>query len=141
MKVTVESKKGLKTILRVVIDKKIIQEKVDARLVEVSKTANLKGFRPGKVPVNVLKSQFGKAVYGEILEKVLKESSTKVVEDKKIKASGQPKIDLKSYGEEKDLSYTIEVDELPEIKLKPIDSIKFTEYEIKVSEDNLKKKN
>ncbi len=140
MKVNVESKKGLKTILRVVIDKKTIQEKVDARLIEVSKTANMKGFRPGKVPVNVLKSQFGKAVYGEILEKILKESSTKVIEDKKIKASGQPKIDLKSYGEEKDLSYTIEVDELPEIKLKPIDSIKFTEYEIKVSEDNIKKK-
>jgi trigger factor len=140
MKVTVESKKGLKTILRVVIDKKTIQEKVNTRLTEVSKTANLKGFRPGKVPINVLKSQFGKPVYGEILEKVLRESSTKAIEDKKIKASGQPKIDLKSYGEEKDLDYTIEVDALPEIKLKPIDSIKFTEYEIKVSEDDLKKR-
>ena len=96
MKVTVESKKGLKTILRVVIDKKTIQEKVNTRLTEVSKTANLKGFRPGKVPINVLKSQFGKPVYGEILEKVLRESSTKAIEDKKIKASGQPKIDLKS---------------------------------------------
>ena len=69
MKVTVESKKGLKTNLKVFVDKKTIGEKIDTRLNELSKTVNIKGFRPGKVPVEVLKRQFGKAVYGEILEK------------------------------------------------------------------------
>ena len=83
MKVTVDSKKGLKTNLKIFVEKKIIEEKIDERLIELSKTINLKGFRPGKVPVEVLKKQFGKAVYGEVLEKILKETSTKALEEKK----------------------------------------------------------
>ena len=140
MKVTVDSKKGLKTNLKVFVDKKIIEEKIEVRLNELSKTVNLKGFRPGKVPVDVLKRQFGKAVYGEVLEKVLKETSTKALEEKKIKIAGQPKLDLKSHGEGKDLNYTLEVDELPSIQLKSIENIKFTDYEINVTEDEIKKR-
>ncbi len=87
MKVTVDSKKGLKTNLKVFVDKKTIEEKIDIRLSELSKTINLKGFRPGKVPVDVIKRQFGKAVYGEVLEKILKETSTKAIEEKKNKSS------------------------------------------------------
>ena len=140
MKVTVDSKKGLKTNLKVFVDKKTIDERIGARLIELSKTVNIKGFRPGKVPVSVLKNQFGKAVYGEVLEKVLKETSTKALEEKKIKVAGQPKLDLKSYGEGKDLNYTLEVDELPTIKIQPLENINFTEYQIKVTEDEAKKR-
>jgi len=137
MKVTVDSKKGLKTILTVFVDKKTIEEKIQVRLTELSKTVNLKGFRPGKVPVNVLKNQFGKAVYGEVLEKILQETSTKAIEEKKIKAAGQPKLNLKSHGEGKDLSYTLEINELPSIKLKKLDEIKFIDYEINVKENEI----
>ena len=140
MKVTVDSKKGLKTNLKVFVDKKTIDDKIGARLIELSKTVNLKGFRPGKVPVDILKKQFGKAVYGEILEKVLKETSTKALEEKKIKVVGQPKLDLKSHGEGKDLNYTLEVDELPSIKMQPLESIKFNDYEISVTEYETKKR-
>jgi len=140
MKVTVDSKKGLKTNLKVFVDKKTIDERIALRLSELSKTINMKGFRPGKVPVDVLKRQFGKAVYGEVLEKILKETSSKALEEKKIKVAGQPKLDLKSYGEGKDLNYTLEIDELPEIKIQPLDNIKFTDYEIKVTEDEVKKR-
>ena len=83
MKVTVDSKKGLKTNLEIFVDKKTIEEKIGLRLLELSKTINLKGFRPGKVPSNVLKRQFGKAIYGEVLEKILKETSAKAIEEKK----------------------------------------------------------
>ena len=113
MKVIVNSKKGLKTNLNILVDKKIIEEKIETRLNELSKTANLKGFRPGKVPVEVLKKQFGKAVYGEVLEKILKDTSSQAIEEKKIKIAGQPKLDLKSYGEGKDLNYNLEIDEIP----------------------------
>ena len=140
MKVTVESKKGLKTNLKIFVEKKIIEGKISERLLELSKTVNLKGFRPGKVPPDVLKRQFGQAIYGEVLEKVLKETSSKAIEDKKIKVAGQPKVDLKSYGEGKDLDYTLEVDELPSIKLKNLDNIKFTTYEIKVSDEEIDKR-
>ena len=88
MKVTIDSKKGLKTNLKVFVDKKTIDDKIEVRLTELSKTVNIKGFRPGKVPVDVLKRQFGKAVYGEVLEKILKETSAQALEEKKIKVAG-----------------------------------------------------
>ena len=140
MKVTVDSKKGLKTNLKVFVDKKTIDEKIGIRLAELNKTVNLKGFRPGKVPVDVLKRQFGKAVYGEVLDIILKETSTKAIEEKKIKVAGQPKLDLKSHGEGKDLNYTLEIDELPTIKLQSIGNIKFIDYEIKVTEKETEKR-
>ena len=107
MKVEVKSKKGLRTILSVIVDKKNIQAKMDERLKEIQKDAVLKGFRPGKVPVEVLKRQFGKAVFSEVLDKVLKDTTTKALEENKIKPAGQPKLDLKTYGEDKDLEYII----------------------------------
>ena len=54
------------------------------------------------------------------------------MKEKKIKVAGQPKINLKTFGEGKDLSYTLEVDSFPEFKLKPLDSLKSTEYKIKI---------
>jgi len=140
MKVTIDSKKGLKTNLTVSVDKKTIDEKIEVRLKELSKTMDLKGFRPGKVPVTVIKRQFGKAVYSEILEKILKETSTKAIEDKKIRIAGQPKLDLKSHGEDKDLNYTLEVDALPSIKIQPLEKIKYEEFEIKVTDGQIEKK-
>ena len=140
MKVTVDSKKGLKTNLKVFVEKKTIEEKIGIRLTELSKTVNIKGFRPGKVPVDVLKRQFGKAVYGEVLEKILQETSAQALEEKKIKAVGQPKLNLKSYGEGKDLNYTLEIDELPSVKLQSLDTIKFTDYEIKITDEETNKR-
>ena len=140
MKVKIDSKKGLMTDLRVTVDKKTINDQIIGRFEELKKTVNLKGFRPGKVPVEILKRQFGKAVYGEILDKVLKESSTKALEDKKIKVAGQPKIDLKSHGEDKDLEYTIHVEQLPKIKIKELKEIKITNYEIKATNIDIDKR-
>ena len=140
MKVTVDSKKGLTTDLRVIVDKKTINDQIVGRFEELKKTVNLKGFRPGKVPVEVLKRQFGKVVYGEILDKILKESSTKALQDNKIKVAGQPKIDLKSHGEDKDLEYIIHVEQLPKVKIKGIENIKITNYEIKTTQNDIEKK-
>jgi len=140
MKVIVDSKKGLKTDLRVVVDKKTINDKMVGRFEELKKTVNLKGFRPGKVPIEILKRQFGKAVYGEVLDKVLKETSSKALEDKKIRVAGQPKIDLKKQGENKDLEYTIHVEQLPKIKIKGIEEIKITNYEIKTTNIDIDKR-
>ena len=63
MKVEVKSKKGLRTILSVIVDKKNIQTKMNERLQELQQEVTLKGFRPGKVPAEVIKSQFGKTFY------------------------------------------------------------------------------
>ncbi len=140
MKVKLNSKKGLKTSLSVLVDKKTIQKKLDEKLLELQHKVQLKGFRPGKVPPNVIKNQFGKAIYGEVIDGILKETSTKAIEQNNIKVAGQPKIDLKTFGEGKDLDYTIELETLPEIKLKSLDKIKAIDYEITIDEDTLKKR-
>ena len=140
MKVKVTSKKGLKTSLSVLVDKKIIQHKLDEKLEELKDKVHLKGFRPGKVPPQVIKNQFGKAIYGEVIDKILKETSTKAIEENKLKVAGQPKIDLKTFGEGKNLDYTIEVETLPEVKLKSLDSIKFVDYEISVDQSTIDKR-
>ena len=132
MKIEVQNKKGLTTVLSIIIDKKVIQEKLDRKLLELQSEVSLKGFRPGKVPPVVIKSQFGKAVYGEVIDKILHESSNKALEEKKIKPAGQPKIDLKTFGEGKDLNYTIEVDSLPEVKLASFDNYNASEYLLKI---------
>ena len=109
MKVTVENIKGLNKDLKVLIDKKTMNSYMDEKYEEIKGTVNLKGFRPGKVPKEVLKRQFGKAVFGEVLDKVLKETTTKALEENKIKPAGQPKLDLKTYGEDKELEYVLSV--------------------------------
>ncbi len=140
MKVTIENKKGLNKDIKVFIDKKTMSSYMDEKYEEIKGTVNLKGFRPGKVPVEVLKRQFGKAVFSEVLDKVLKETTTKALEENKIKPAGQPKLDLKTYGEDKDLEYIISVTEFPKVELKSIENIKFDEYTVKIDESETEKR-
>ena len=140
MKVTVENKKGLEKDLKVFIDKEIISSHLNQKYDEIKKDVVLKGFRPGKVPIEVLKRQFGKAVYGEVIDKVLKDTTTKVLEEKKIKPAGQPKIDLKTFGEGKDLEYIITVTELPNIELESFEKIKIEEYAVKIDTKDTEKR-
>ncbi len=140
MKVTVENKKGLNKDLKVFVDKKTMNTYMDEKYEEIKSSVNLKGFRPGKVPREILKRQFGKAVFNEVLDKVLKDTSTKALEENKIKPAGQPKLDLKIYGEDKDLEYIISVTELPKVEVKSIENIKFDNYSVKIDEKETDKR-
>ena len=140
MKVTVENKKGLNKDVKVFVDKKTMNVYMDEKYEEIKGTVNLKGFRPGKVPREILKRQFGKAVFSEVLDKVLKETSTKALQENKIKPAGQPKLDLKTYGEDKDLEYILSVTELPKVELKSIENIKFDEYTVKIDQKETDKR-
>ena len=140
MKVTVENIKGLNKDIKVFIDKKTMSNYMDEKYEEIKDTVNLKGFRPGKVPKEILKRQFGKAIFSEVLDKVLKETSTKALDENKIKPAGQPKLDLKTYGEDKELEYVLSVTELPKIDIKDIANIKFDEYTVKIDESETDKR-
>jgi trigger factor len=140
MKVTVENKKGLNKDIKVFIDKKTMSTYMDEKYEEIKSTVNLKGFRPGKVPREILKRQFGKAVFSEVLDKVLKDTSTKALEENKIKPAGQPKLDLKTYGEDKELEYVLTVTELPKIDTKGIANIKFDQYTVKIDSSETDKR-
>ena len=132
MKIEVKSKKGLRTILSIIVDKKSIQAKMNEKLNELQKEVALKGFRPGKVPPAVIKSQFGKSIYGEVVDKILRETSSKAIDEKKLKVAGQPKIDLKQFGEGKDLNYELQIDCLPSVTLKNFDKFKATDFKVKI---------
>jgi trigger factor len=134
MKTEVKSKKGLRIILSVVVDKKNIQEKMDQKLNELQKEVALKGFRPGKVPPAVIKSQFGKSIYGEVVDKILRESSSKAIDEQKLKVAGQPKIDLKQFGEGKDLNYELQIDCLPSVTLKSFEKFKAIDFKVKIED-------
>ena len=140
MKITIENIKGLNKDLKVLIDKETMNSYMDEKYEEIKKTVNLKGFRPGKVPREVLKRQFGKAIFGEVLDKVLKETSTKALEEKKIKPAGQPKLDLKTYGEDKELEYVLSITELPKVDIKSLEDIKFDQYSVKIDDSEIDKR-
>jgi len=140
MKVEVKSKKGLRTILSVKIDKKNIQNKMNERLQELQKEVSLKGFRPGKVPPEVIKSQFGKSIYGEVVDKILRETTTKAIDEKKLKVAGQPKIDLKQFGEGKDLNYELQIDCLPSVTLKNFEKFKALSFKVKIENKIIEEK-
>ncbi len=140
MKVTIENIKGLNKDVKVLIDKETMNSHMDEKYEEIKSTVNLKGFRPGKVPKEVLKRQFGKAVFGEVLDKVLKDTSAKALEENKIKPAGQPKLDLKIYGEDKELEYVLSVTELPKVETKSLESIKFDQYSVKIDDSETDKR-
>ena len=119
MKVEVKSKKGLRTILSVIVDKKNIQTKMDERLKEIQKEVALKGFRPGKVPTQLVKKRFGQSVLGEVLEKSVNDSSQKTLDDRGLRPALQPSIEVTSFEEGKDLEFSLTVELMPEID--PID--------------------
>ena len=140
MKVEVKSKKGLRTVLSVIVDKKSIKTKMEEKLSELQKEVTLKGFRPGKVPPAVIKSQFGKSIYGEVVDKILRETSSKAIDEKKLKVAGQPKIDLKQFGEGKDLNYELQIDCLPSVTLKSFDKFKATNFKVKIEDKIVEEK-
>ena len=140
MKVTVENKKGLNKDIKVFIDKKTMNSYMDEKYEEIKNTVNLKGFRPGKVPKEILKRQFGQAIFSEVLDKVLKDTSVQALEDNKIKPAGQPKLDLKTYGADKDLEYVMSVTELPKVELKSVENIKYDEYSVKIDANETDKR-
>ena len=140
MKVTIENIKGLNKDVKVFIDKKTMDTHMDEKYEEIKSTVNLKGFRPGKVPKEVLKRQFGKAVFSEVLDKVLKDTSVKALEENKIKPAGQPKLDLKTYGEDKELEYVMSITELPKVEIKDLENIRFDQYTVKIDDSETDKR-
>ncbi|HTR85807.1 MAG TPA: trigger factor [Reyranella sp.] len=115
MQVTELSADGLKRQFKIVVPAGDLSAKVDERLSELAQTAQLPGFRKGKVPVGLLKKQYGQALYGEALEAAVNQSTAKAIEDRGLKPALQPKVDLKSLEEGKDVEFEVAVEVLPEI--------------------------
>lgn len=115
MQVTELSAEGLKRQFKIVVPAGDLSTKVDERLAELARTAQMPGFRPGKVPMGLLKKQYGQALYGEALEQAVNQSTAKAIEDRGLKPALQPKVDLKELVEGKDVEFEVAIEILPEI--------------------------
>lgn len=139
MQVKEITNEGLRREFAVVIEAKEIEEKISNRLDELQGTVRLPGFRPGKVPIGLLRKRFGSSVMGEVLEKSVRETSTEAISEREIRPAMQPKIEVTSFEEGADLEYKMEVEVLPEIE--PIDfaSFKFERPVVSVGDEEVEK--
>jgi len=113
--VTETLSEGLKREFTVVVAADDIAKRVDERLVEVGAQVRLPGFRPGKIPMNILRSRFGPSVMGEVLESTVQDTSGEVMQERDLRPAGQPRIEIKQFDEGKDLEFDLAVEILPEI--------------------------
>ncbi len=126
MQVTELSSEGLKREYQVVVNAAEIEQRVDKRLDELKNTIKMPGFRPGKVPVTLLKKQYGRSVMGEVLEQAVNEGSQQAINDNELKPALRPKIEVKSFEDGKDLEFNMELEVLPEVPKIDLKKIELT---------------
>lgn len=116
MKVSVLKQDGLTRELEVTVPAATILKNVEAQLVIYGQKAKIPGFRPGKIPMPILKKNYGRMILGEVLDKTVQDSMANALREQDIRPAMQPKIALKdgeSFDEGKDLTYTMTVEVLP----------------------------
>jgi len=144
LKIKVNSKKGLVRDIHISVPSSVIEEKRNTRFSQLSKTAKLPGFRPGKVPEKVIRRQYADQVLQEVLSDVLETTYMESIQEKNLKPAGPPKVALDQYVKDKDFSYTATIEIYPEFDLKGLDEIKvekpyadITQKDINAMIDNL----
>ena len=139
MQVTEVSAEGLKRELKVVVPAMEIEGKVDARLRELSQTIRMPGFRPGKVPVALLKKQYGRSVMGEVLEQAVSQGSQHAISERELKPALRPKIEVTSFDEGKDLEFTMALEVLPEVPEADLRAISLTRPVAEVGDEAIQR--
>jgi trigger factor len=115
MQVTETSAEGLKREFRIVVPAGELEDKVVSRLDELGRTIRLPGFRPGKVPMQILRRRYGPSVLGEVVESTVQGSSEDTIREHNLRPALPPKVDIVSFSEGADLEYKMLVEILPEI--------------------------
>lgn len=107
---------GLKREYKVTVPAGAIAVKVNARLAEIAKSVRLPGFRPGKAPVALITKRYGKSVMGEVLDATVQETVGAAMAERRLRPATQPKIEITSFEEGKDLEFTMAVEVFPEVE-------------------------
>jgi len=139
MQVTETLAEGLKREFKVTLPAQELDQRVDQRLRQIGATVRLPGFRPGKVPMPLLKKRYGMSVMGEILEQAVQDSSSRAMAERGLRPATMPKIEITAFGEGTDLEYKMALELLPEIK--PIDfaTLDLERMKADVSDDEVEK--
>lgn len=132
MQVTSEAVSGVARRLNVSVPTSRVNEQFEARLKRTAKTVKINGFRPGKVPLNVVRREYGAGIYQEVVNDVIRDTVFEAIQQEKINAVGMPNID-KVENKEDALVYQATVEVYPEVEVKAFDAL---EVERKTTEVN-----
>jgi len=124
MLVSVETTQGLERRMKVQVPAERIESEVDQRLRKVGKSAKLKGFRPGKAPMKVIRQQYGGEVRRDVVGEVMQQTYAEAIGQEKLRPASNPRIETDEVAEGKDLKYTAVFEVYPEIQIKGLSSIK-----------------
>jgi len=141
MQVTEVATEGLKRSFDVVVQAAEVDAARNKRLAAVARDLRLPGFRPGKVPMSVVKNRYGTAINGEVLEEAVQTATRDLLSERGLKPAQQPKVELKSedVGEGKDVAFHIEIEVLPEIPMPEFASIEVERLKAEPSEEEVTK--
>jgi len=117
MQVSVETTSGLERLLKVSVPAERIDQDVNKRIQQTARTVRIDGFRPGKVPVKVVKQRYGKGIREEVLGQVVQESFYQALQQEEINPAGTPAIEFTKDAEGENLEYTAKFEVYPEIEL------------------------
>jgi len=137
MQVSVESIGKLERRMQVQVPAERVAAEIAARLKNISRTARLNGFRPGKAPLKVIRQQFGSQVHREVIGELLQSSYAEAVTQNQLAPAGSPRIEPQSMDEGQDLKYVATFEVLPEVVLQPIESLQVDKVAAEVTESDI----
>ncbi len=137
MQVSVESTGKLERRMQVQVPAERVSKEIAARLKNLSRTARLNGFRPGKAPLNVIRRQFGVQVHREVIGELLQSSFAEAVTEQQLSPAGNPRIEPQSMDEGQDLRYIATFEVFPEVALKPMDTLQLERVTAEVTESDI----
>ena len=137
MQVSVETTKGLERRLTITVPAVSIDTAVKSRLQQLAKTQRINGFRPGKVPVNVIQKRYGQAVRQEIAGEAMQRGFYQAITQEKITPAGAPNFELKTDVMGKDLEFVASFEVYPEVVVKDINKIKVEKAVVEITDKDL----
>ncbi|MEZ5567279.1 MAG: trigger factor [Halioglobus sp.] len=123
MQVSIETTSGLERRLTVGVPAQRVDGEVDSRLAKAARNVRLPGFRPGKVPMKVMRQRFGAGVRQEVLGEVMSQSFQEAVVQEKLRPAGQPSIEARNIDPGKDLEYVATFEVFPEVELVNLENL------------------
>jgi trigger factor len=138
MQIVETANEGLKRAYTLKIPAKEIEARIDAEVKKVAPQVRMPGFRPGKVPANLIRKMHGPALHSDALNASLRESIDTLMREKKLRPALQPKVDLdQGYEQGKDAELKVEVEVLPEIEAPATDGLKLERLTVAVTDEAL----
>ncbi len=137
MQLTQTNVDGLNHEYAIVVSAAEVGDRISNRLKELQQTIRINGFRPGRVPISILRQRYVSTVMGEVLEKVVGETSQQALKDEGVRPALQPQIEIKSFEEDHDLEYVMKVEILPEIEAPDLKALKLTRMKVETTEEEV----